>query len=98
MDGYLVVVAVADHAPWESGFTLPIAQTGPRAAWRICEHPECTHEFQSFDTPCSRCAVPVCPECGRCQCAPAVKEKRCSGCFIVYPLSYFDGDHCRGCA
>lgn len=98
MDGYLVVVAVTDHAPWEAGFTLPIAQTGPRAAWRICEHLECGHEFRSFDAPCARCGVPTCPECSRCRCAPAVKEKPCPNCFTVYPLSYFDGDRCRNCA
>lgn len=98
IDGYLIVVAVTDHAPWESGFTLPAERTGPRAAWRICEHPECGHEFRSFDAPCARCVVPTCPECRRCRCAPAVKETPCPGCSIVYPPSYFDGDRCRDCA
>lgn len=98
MDGYLLVVAVTDHAPWERGFTLPIAQTGPRASWRICEHPECGHEFRSFAAPCARCGVPTCPECGRCRCAPAVKEKTCPGCFQILPLRFFDGDRCRDCA
>jgi hypothetical protein len=98
MDGYLVVVAVTDHAPWESGFTLPIAQTGPQATWLICGHSECSHEFRSFDAPCTRCRVIACPDCGRCQCAPAVKEKQCPKCFTIYPLRYFDGDLCRGCA
>jgi Zn-dependent peptidase ImmA (M78 family) len=98
MDGYLVVVAVTDHAPWEGGFVLPIAQTGAEAPWRTCEHLECGREFQSFDASCTRCGVPACPECGRCGCPPAVPEKRCSKCFTVYPLSYFEGDHCRECA
>ena len=98
MDGYLVIVAVTDHAPWETGFNLPIAQTGPRATWRICVHPECGDEFQTFEPPCARCGTPTCPECGRCRCAPAVKEQRCPRCFTVYPPSYFDGDRCRDCA
>jgi hypothetical protein len=98
MDGYLIVVAVTDHAPWESGFTLPIAQTGPRGRWRICVHPECGHEFQSFEAACPRCETPSCPECGRCECARAMKEKQCPVCFTVYPQSYFDGDRCRDCA
>jgi hypothetical protein len=98
IDGYLVVVAVADHAPWEHGFTLPLAQTGPRAIWRICEHFECGREFRTFDAACARCGVPACTECRRCRCAPAVKEKPCPGCFTVYPLTYFDGDRCRDCS
>ena len=98
IDGYLVVVAVTDNAPWKTGFTLPLAQTGPRAAWRICEHPECGMEFRSFEIPCGQCELPTCPECRRCRCAPAVKERQCLGCFTVYPQSYFDGDHCRDCA
>lgn len=98
MDGLLVVVAVTDHAPWESGFTLPIAQTGPRASSRICVHAECGDEFQSFDPPCTRCGTPTCPACGRCACAPAVKEKPCPGCFQVLPLRFFDGDRCQNCA
>lgn len=98
IDGYLVVVAVTEHAPWETGFTLPMVQSGPRAAWLICEHPECGFEFQSFDDPCARCALPACPECRRCRCAPVVKERRCLGCFTIYPLSYFNGERCQDCA
>jgi Zn-dependent peptidase ImmA (M78 family) len=98
VDGFLVVVAVTEHPPWERGFTLPIAQTGPRASARICVHPECGHEFTSFDRPCVRCGAPACPACGRCACAPVVKEKPCPGCFQILPLRLFDGDRCQDCA
>jgi hypothetical protein len=93
-----VVVAVTENPPWEDTFTLPLAQTGPRGSWRICGHPECGHEFAAFTPPCARCAQPSCPQCDRCGCVPAVKERSCPGCFTVYPHTYFDGDRCRDCA
>lgn len=100
IDGYLVLVAVTERAPWETGFTLPIAQTGPRGRWLICEQPECGHEFQTFEAPCARCGTPTCPECGRCRCAPAVKEKTCSRCGLRLPARLFDGasTRCRDCS
>jgi len=98
LDGYLIVVAVTDHAPWERDFTLPLARTGPRPSSRICAHPECGGEFTSFERPCARCGVPTCPACGRCGCVPTVKEKTCPGCWTRYPLAYFDGDRCKDCA
>jgi hypothetical protein len=100
MDGYLVVVAVTDHAPWEIGFTLPIAQTGPTAAGRICVHPECGEHFQTFEGSCARCNTPKCTSCGRCDCAPAVKERDCTRCGLRLPARLFDGDadRCRDCS
>jgi Zn-dependent peptidase ImmA (M78 family) len=101
MDGYLVLVAVTERPPWEHGFTLPIAQTGPQASSYICARPECGSEFDSYDRPCPRCRTPKCPECGAsCGCALTVKEKTCQGCFRLLPLRYFDtdSDRCQDCA
>ncbi|MEV4415591.1 ImmA/IrrE family metallo-endopeptidase [Catellatospora sp. NPDC049609] len=94
MDGYLLLIAVTDAAAWDT-FTLPSRDPGPRAATRICEHPDCGHEFQAFESPCSRCARRVCPECGRCGCAPRVREKTCAGCFQRLPASVFTGTSAR---
>ncbi|SDO02792.1 protein of unknown function [Klenkia soli] len=100
MDGYLLVVAVTDHAPWETGFTLPIAQNGPAAAWRICVRPECGEEFRTFEGPCARCGNHTCTKCGRCACAPAVKERDCTRCGLRLPARLFDGaaNRCRDCS
>jgi hypothetical protein len=99
MGGYLLLVAVTDAAPWET-FSLPSPRPGPVAAARICEHPDCGHEFRSFDAPCSRCARPACPECGRCSCEPRVRERTCAGCFQRLPASLFTGSsaRCYDCA
>jgi hypothetical protein len=99
MDGYLLLVAVTDSAPWET-FSLPSPRPGPVAATWICEHPECGHEFHSFEPRCSRCKRPTCPECGRCRCAPRVRERTCTGCFRRLPASLFTGSatRCQDCA
>jgi hypothetical protein len=99
MDGYLLLVAVTDSAPWET-FSLPSVRTGPVATAWVCEHPDCGHEFRSFDPHCSRCHRPTCPDCGRCGCEPRVRERTCAGCFQRLPASLFAGssDLCRDCA
>ncbi len=99
MGGYLLLVAVTDAAAWET-LSLPAPRPGPVAAARICEHPDCGHEFRSFDAPCSRCARPACPECGRCGCEPRVRERTCAGCFQRLPASLFRGSsaRCDDCA
>lgn len=99
MDGFLLLVAVTDSAPWET-FSLSSRRPGPLATVRICEHPDCGHEFRSFDTPCSRCAQPTCPECGRCRCAPRVSERTCMGCFRKLPVRVFTESptRCDECA
>lgn len=98
MDGYLLVVAVVDSAPWET-FSLPSRDTGPIGTGWICEQPDCGHEFRSFGTRCARCQAPMCPRCERCRCAPRVRERRCSGCFQVLPVRLFAGtsSRCRDC-
>lgn len=100
MDGYLVVVAVTERPPWEHGFILPIAPTGPQAPSYICVRPECGIEFDSYDRPCPRCGAPECADCGACGCAPTVKERTCQGCFQVLPLRCFDpgSSYCKDCA
>ncbi|GAA2999645.1 hypothetical protein GCM10010483_50740 [Actinokineospora diospyrosa] len=98
MDGYLLVVSVTGWAPWEEGFSLPIPQVGPEAVERVCEVPDCGHEFSSFEAPCARCKAPACPRCKRCSCAPRPREQQCSKCFNVLPVHIFEGDRCRDCA
>lgn len=95
---YLVLVAVTDHATWESGFHLPPGDAGPRPTVWICEH--CEHEFGTFDRACSRCRSYTCPACGRCSCAPAVAERRCEKCCMVLPARLFAAGsaRCSDCA
>lgn len=99
MDGYLLLVAVTDSAPWDT-FSLSSAHPGPLAAMRICEHLDCGNEFRSFEHSCSRCRQPACPECGRCRCEPRVRERTCTGCFQRLPASLFIGSstRCSECA
>lgn len=98
LDGYVVLVAVTDHAPWED-FILPTADTGPRGRWWTCSNPACGHEFRTFDPNCARCNAPTCPRCNQCECVAKVAERRCAKCLTVYPLSYFNGasPRCRDC-
>jgi hypothetical protein len=99
MDGYLLLVAVIDSAPWER-FSLSSRQPGPVAAAWICERPDCGYEFRSFDPRCSRCGRPTCPECERCGCELRVRERTCTGCFQRLPASLFTGSstRCHDCA
>jgi hypothetical protein len=99
MDGYLLLVAVTDTAPWET-FSLSSRHSGPVAAAWICEHPDCGHEFHSFDPRCPCCDHPTCLECRRCRCQPRVRERTCTGCFQRLPASLFTGEstRCSDCA
>jgi hypothetical protein len=92
MDGYLVVVAVTDKAPWEE-FTLPSRDLGPTGRSWICE--ACGHEFSSFAPGCANCRAPHCPECSRCSCPSRVAQRRCENCFLTLPIAMFDGDSKR---
>jgi hypothetical protein len=95
IDGYLVVVAVLDSAPWRR-LSIPSADPGPQARWRDCEH--CGETFRSFARPCPRCGVVACVECARCNCT--VQERTCDRCFLVLPVSAFAGDStaCLDCS
>lgn len=93
--GFVVLVAVTDHAPWDVGeFQLPAVDTGPRAQWWTCEN--CEHEFPAFGERCTRCGAPECPECGLCACPPQ-RERLCMECYLKLPLAMFDltSDRCR---
>jgi hypothetical protein len=96
--GYMVVVAMTDHAPWER-FAPTSRHSGPVGRSWTCEHDECGHMFRTFDRPCDRCGAPSCPACGRCNCAPAVEERCCDKCFLVLPGSMFDdgATRCHEC-
>jgi Zn-dependent peptidase ImmA (M78 family) len=96
LDGYIVVVAVVDHAPWLP-FSPPSRDTDPIARSWVCGN--CGHEFESWERRCNKCSVPKCPECRNCDCQPA-KESRCGGCFQLKGDHLFDtgSDLCRDCA
>lgn len=98
MDGYLVVVAVTDHAPWETTFVLPSRDVGPRARSYECADPTCGTTYFSYEKRCERCGVPPCTACGRCSCTPNVAEKTCTSCWLMKPAAFFDGDVCGDCA
>lgn len=100
VEGYLVVVAMTDRPPWEETFVLPSRETGPVSRMWVCEHLECSAEFESFEPACPSCKVPKCTECGRCACAPVVAERQCLDCFTVYPERFFDAGsaRCQDCA
>jgi hypothetical protein len=96
LDGFTVVVAVTDRAPWLS-FSPPSRDAGPTAAWWVCGH--CGHEFSTWDRRCARCGTPRCPECRHCDCPPT-SERFCGACFQLKPDHLFDGasDRCNDCA
>lgn len=98
MDGFVVVVAVTESAPWLS-FSIPKPDVGPVGKWCICEHSGCAHEFQNFDRPCGTCGFPTCPECGRCACGGRVRERICTSCYTMKPAHLFDPgvESCRDC-
>ena len=87
-DGFVVVVSVLDHAPWES-FAPPSRQDGPRARYRICVR--CHEDTSSFEAPCARCGAPPCRSCGACECEPTVKERVCTSCWLVRPPQMYAG-------
>jgi hypothetical protein len=96
MGGYTVLVAVIDHAPWES-FAPPPRESGPQAKWWTCTN--CGKDFPVWESRCAKCRAPKCPDCGQCECK-TVAEKLCQGCYQLLPARLFDGgsDRCRDCA
>ena len=97
MGGYLVVVAVTDHAPWE-GFALPSADTGPRAGSYECDNDGCGATFVSWEPRCPKCKVPPCTDCGHCNCKTQAAERTCMSCFEVKIAAGFIGDKCADCS
>lgn len=97
MDGYLLVVAVTDSAPWKA-FTPSARRDGPEPTGYTCAH--CGEDFTSYARACGRCESAPCPDCGRCGCDRKVSERQCTACFIVHPAAMFDGanSRCRDCA
>ncbi|MFG3340661.1 ImmA/IrrE family metallo-endopeptidase [Glycomyces sp. NPDC048151] len=91
MDGYLLLIAVTDSAPWES-FSLPSRQPATRGASWVCSTPGCDAEFVAYERPCEHCGQPSCPHCGRCGCSPKTVERRCSSCNLLLPLRMYLGD------
>lgn len=100
LDAYVVAVLTTDRPPWETEFVLPSKDTAPLAPQWVCPNPGCGEEFESFGASCPRCKVPKCPECSTCECPPAVAERLCTTCSIVYPARFFNGDStvCQECS
>lgn len=99
MGGLTVVVSVSERAPWRK-LSLPRRDSGPKGAFRICEHSVCGHEFHTFERPCEQCGVPTCPECGQCNCGFRVREQTCPSCYLVKATHLFDKSTgvCQDCA
>jgi Zn-dependent peptidase ImmA (M78 family) len=96
LGGFVVVVALVDHAPWLS-FSPSSREIGPVAGTWVCSH--CGHEFEAWEQKCSKCSVPKCPECRHCDCPP-LNERQCRSCFDLKAEHLFDAgsDRCRDCS
>ncbi|HEX3679941.1 MAG TPA: ImmA/IrrE family metallo-endopeptidase [Galbitalea sp.] len=89
LDGYVLVVAVSDGAPWEK---LALSSRTPTVlgGWHTCVN--CGEVFKSWDQPCDICNAIRCPECGRCECPSRVAERQCTECFLIKPAHQFVGE------
>jgi hypothetical protein len=96
LGGFVVVVALVDHAPWLS-FSPSSRDIGPVADTWVCSH--CGHEFEAWEQKCNKCSVPKCPECRHCDCPP-LNERQCRSCFDLKAEHLFDAesDRCRDCS
>lgn len=97
--GMTVIVSVTERAPWLK-LSLPKYARGPLGRYRVCEHEACSHEFRTFEPPCSGCGVPKCPECRRCKCGFSSKEQTCTECYLVKVAHLFErgSEVCRDCS
>jgi hypothetical protein len=87
LDGYLLIVAVVDGAPWE---TLALSSTARPVYrdWHQCV--ACGELFKTLDIErCEMCQDPKCPECGHCACPSRVAERQCTKCFMIKPAHQF---------
>lgn len=96
-DGYVFAVFVADRPPWESGFTVPVAdRTDPVEV----ECPHCEVQFTTMTAPCTTCRDYVHVNgCGRCSCS-TTRERLCTTCFTrkashLFPTA--DSEICVDC-
>jgi hypothetical protein len=87
LEGFVLVVAVADSAPWET-LALSSRSTAVLGGWHTCIH--CGWVFRMGGTiPCEICSVEKCPECGRCECPSRVAERLCPSCNVIKPAHLF---------
>lgn len=95
IDGYTVVVAVVDNAPWER---LALSSTADKlvARWHTCER--CDYLFQVWAR-CEVCRQPRCPECDWCDCRALLREKTCAACGLRKSIHLFPAgkDICVDC-
>lgn len=98
VNGRFLVIAVTDRPAWAQGFVLPTGSGRPVAPEWSCPH--CDEEYESFDVTCPRCGQPPCPACDRCACELHGATRQCTSCWLVHPLSMFEGEdtHCKDCA
>lgn len=92
---YIFAVWVTDSPPW-GGLSIPL-KASPTGLAGYCD--ACDLEFTSWNAACSGCDDPRCPNCGCCSCengpGPLVGGARtrcCDRCFLVLPVSAFNGD------
>lgn len=92
---YWIVVAAESSVPWEK-LALPSFDVQVTGRWYECEF--CHHGWMNFSA-AHDCGTPVCPECDRCGCRHALKERTCPDCGLVKPVHLFDpgAKVCRDC-
>ena len=88
IDGYFLVVAVVDRAPWER-ISLSPATSSFVAKWHECAHCGEVALASTLET-CEGCAELKCAECGGCGCLHHVEERLCTGCFLLKPAQQFE--------
>ena len=91
LDGYVLIVAVVDGAPWEA---LALSSRAPTVlgGWHSCAI--CGNVFKSWDeAPCEICGTIKCPDCGRCDCPSRVVERKCVSCNMIKPAQFFVTDN-----
>ncbi|GGR27423.1 hypothetical protein GCM10010196_21270 [Agromyces mediolanus] len=95
-NGYWFVVAAESGVPWKQ-LALPSFEAEVTGRWHVCEF--CGHGWMNFSR-AHDCGTPICPECTRCGCRNALKERLCSGCGFIQPAHLFNegSSVCRDCA
>jgi len=93
--GYAIAVLTEGRAAWESISIPRNDRIYASAQYDDCEY--CGKNFRVIST-CRRCGHAVCPS-RHCGCTTARRERACSSCHLVRPVSAFiDGsDECSDC-
>lgn len=97
LDGYTLIVAVADGAPWER-ISLSSVQRPTFKKWHECSSCGELTAIGEAES-CDVCRTVKCGDCGRCACPSRVAELLCTECWIVKPAQQFPsaGTVCLEC-